>query len=591
MTYKKYAFVLLLFTIGYFSSAQEKAAIRWWNPAQCDYPTVEGQAWTGEVESYYDRLPSRAKGEVRDAVWNLSKHAAGLVIRFRTDASQIKVRYSLGGNLGMPHMPATGVSGVDLYAKNAEGEVYWLRGSRSFGDTTRYDFNQIDAKEKYHNKGREYQLYLPLYNSVTWLEIGVSEGAFFDPIPLKKEKPMVVYGTSIAQGACASRPGMAWTGILQRNMDRPLINLGFSGNGRLEDEVIDLISEIEAKIYVLDCLPNLTPTKDRTVEEVERRIKKSVRTLKQKRPHTPILLVEHSGYSDGGLVSERHAVYTKLNEVLRRSFADLKAEGITDLFLLQKNELNLGVDGYVDGTHPSDLGMQSHADACEQKIREILHEPMGTISTNIPVTQRREPGLYEWETRHQDILQLNQTNPPKVCFFGNSITHYWAGMPKAPIARGEKSWKKHLAPLKVGNFGYGWDRIENVLWRIYHDELDGFDAEQVLVMLGTNNFGMNSDEEIITGLGYVVDAIKAKQPKAKVHMIGIYPRRDQETKVVRINLMIEQMAELYNVSFTDPGKLLLKDDGKIDESLFTDGLHPNEKGYDLLGPIIAEQLK
>ena len=417
------------------------------------------------------------------------------------------------------------------------------------------------------------------------------DGASFDPIPLKKEKPIVVYGTSIAQGACASRPGMAWTGILQRNMDRPLINLGFSGNGKLEDEVIDLISEIDAKIYVLDCLPNLTPTKDRTVEEVEKLIKKSVRKLKQKRPSTPILLVEHSGYSDGGLVSERHAVYTKLNEVLRRSFADLKAEGITELFILQKSELNLGIDGYVDGTHPSDLGMQSHADACEQKIREILHEPMGTISTTMPVTQRREPGLYEWETRHQDILQLNQTNPPKVCFFGNSITHYWAGMPKAPIARGEKSWKKHLSPLKVANFGYGWDRIENVLWRIYHDELDGFDAEQILVMLGTNNFGMNSDEEIITGLGYVVDAIKAKQPKAKVHMIGIYPRRDQEAKVVRINLMIEQMAELYNVSFTDPGKLLLTDDGKIDETLFADGLHPNEKGYDLLAPLIARQLK
>ncbi len=591
MTYKKYVFVLLLFTIGYFSSAQEKTAIKWWNPAQSDFATVEGQAWASEVESYYDRLPSRAKGEVRNAVWNLSKHAAGLVIRFRTDASQIKVRYGLGGNLDMPHMPATGVSGVDLYAKNAEGEVYWLRGSRSFGDTTRYDFNQIDAKEKYHDKGREYQLYLPLYNSVTWLEIGVPDGASFDPIPLKKEKPIVVYGTSIAQGACASRPGMAWTGILQRNMDRPLINLGFSGNGKLEDEVIDLISEIDAKIYVLDCLPNLTPTKDRTVEEVEKLIKKSVRKLKQKRPSTPILLVEHSGYSDGGLVSERHAVYTKLNEVLRRSFADLKAEGITELFILQKSELNLGIDGYVDGTHPSDLGMQSHADACEQKIREILHEPMGTISTTMPVTQRREPGLYEWETRHQDILQLNQTNPPKVCFFGNSITHYWAGMPKAPIARGEKSWKKHLSPLKVANFGYGWDRIENVLWRIYHDELDGFDAEQILVMLGTNNFGMNSDEEIITGLGYVVDAIKAKQPKAKVHMIGIYPRRDQEAKVVRINLMIEQMAELYNVSFTDPGKLLLTDDGKIDETLFADGLHPNEKGYDLLAPLIARQLK
>lgn len=591
MILKKYAFTLLFFICCHFSFSQEKSEISWWNPAENSYPTIEGQAWSSEVESFYDRLPSRAKGEVRDAVWNLSKHAAGLVIRFRTDASQIKVRYGLGGSFGMPHMPATGVSGVDLYAKDSEGEVHWLRGKRSFGDTTSYDFNKIDVKEKYHTKGREYQLYLPLYNSVTWLEIGVPKGASFDPIPLRKEMPIVVYGTSIAQGACASRPGMAWTGILQRNMDRPLINLGFSGNGRLEDEVIDLISEIEAKIYVLDCLPNLTPTKDRTVEEVERRIKKSIRTLKQKRPQTPILLVEHSGYSDGGLVSELHAVYTKLNEVLRRSFADLKAEGITELFMLKKRELNLGVDGYVDGTHPSDLGMQSHADACEQKIREILHQPVGIISTTIPVTQRREPGLYEWETRHQDILQLNKTNPPKVCFFGNSITHYWAGMPKAPIARGDKSWKKHLAPLQVGNFGYGWDRIENVLWRIYHDELDGFDAEQILMMLGTNNFGLNSDEEIITGLGYVVDAIKAKQPKAKVHVIGIYPRRDQEAKVVRINLMIEQMAELNNVSFTDPGKLLLNDDGKIDEALFTDGLHPNEKGYELLAPIIAGKLK
>ncbi|MEQ6118994.1 SGNH/GDSL hydrolase family protein [Reichenbachiella sp. MALMAid0571] len=591
MTYKKYAFVLLLYGLGYFSFAQEKTEIKWWNPAQNDFPTVEGQVWIGEVESFYDRLPQRARGVVRDAVWNLSKHSAGLVIRFSTDASQIKVRYGLGGNLDMPHMPATGVSGVDLYAKNGEGEVYWLRGNRSFGDTTRYDFNQIDGKEKYHDKGREYQLYLPLYNSITWLEIGVPEGASFDPIPLRKEKPIVVYGTSIAQGACASRPGMAWTSILQRNMDRPLINLGFSGNGRMEDEVIDLLSEIEAKIFVLDCLPNLTPTKDRTIEEVEQRIKKSVRTLKEKRPNIPILLVEHSGYSDGGLIGERHAVYTKLNEVLRRSYADLKAEGITELFILQKSELNLGIDSYVDGTHPSDLGMLSHAQACERKIREILYEPIGTMSTTIPVTQRREPGLYEWETRHQDILQLNKTNPPKVCFFGNSITHYWAGMPKAPIARGEKSWKKHLAPLKVGNFGYGWDRIENVLWRIYHDELDGFEAEQVLVMLGTNNLGMNSNEEIIIGLESVMDAIKARQPHANIRMIGIYPRRGQEARVVKINLMIEQIADLNNVDYTDPGKSLLKDDGKIDESLFTDGLHPNEKGYDLLAPLIAGQLR
>jgi GDSL-like Lipase/Acylhydrolase family len=96
-----------------------------------------------------------------------------------------------------------------------------------------------------------------LYNSVQWMEIGIQEGTLFNPLPTRKEKPIVVYGTSIAQGGCASRPGMAWPAILGRKLDRPLINLGFSGNGRLEKEVIDLMIEIDAKLFVLDCLPNL----------------------------------------------------------------------------------------------------------------------------------------------------------------------------------------------------------------------------------------------------------------------------------------------------------------------------------------------
>ena len=107
------------------------------------------------------------------------------------------------------------------------------------------------------NKVITYQLYLPLYNSLEWLEIGVPEEATIHFLALRNEKPIVVYGSSITQGACASRPGMAWTAILERKMDRPLLNFGFSGNGRLEKELIDLISEIDAKIFVLDCLPNL----------------------------------------------------------------------------------------------------------------------------------------------------------------------------------------------------------------------------------------------------------------------------------------------------------------------------------------------
>jgi lysophospholipase L1-like esterase len=583
-----YTFLLVFL---YQFSYSQNTTYTWWNPENSDFPVIEGQAWHGEVESFYDRLPKRAEKDVRKPVWGLSKHAAGLVIRFRSNATEIKVRYGVGGNFAMDHMPATGVSGLDLYAKNGDGQLHWLRGHRSFGDTVKYDFKNILQKEKHHDLGREYQLYLPLYNSVQWMEIGVEDGAVFEVSPLRQEKPIVVYGTSIAQGACASRPGMAWTSILGRNMDRPLINLGFSGNGRLEPELIDLLAEIDAKIYVLDCLPNLGPNEDRSVEEVEKKILAAVKTLKEKRPNTPILLVEHSGYSEGSLNPERSAIPTKLNAALQKTFLQLKSDGVTGLYRVTRSELNLRLDDYVDGTHPSDLGMQAHAEACEKSLRKILNEPMGTISTTIPVTQRREPHLYDWEKRHQELLKMNKVNPPKTSFFANSIIHYWASEPKAPIARGTNSWKKFLDPLKVQNHGFGWDRVENVLWRVYHDELDGLNLDHVIIAIGTNNFGLNSNEEIVIGLESLVDAIAVRQPNAKIHISGIYPRRKQEERVVKLNLMIAQMADLKNINFTNPGAVLLDENGTIDESLFTDGLHPNKEGYEKLAPLIAVELK
>jgi lysophospholipase L1-like esterase len=279
-----------------------------------------------------------------------------------------------------------------------------------------------------------------------------------------------------------------------------------------------------------------------------------------------------------------------LNAALQKTFLQLKSEGVAGLYRISKSELNLGLDDYVDGTHPSDLGMQAHAKACEASIRAILNEPMGSISTTIPVTQRREPHLYDWEKRHQELLKMNKSNPPKVAFLANSIIHYWASLPEATIARGTNSWKKYLEPLKVQNHGFGWDRVENVLWRVYHDELDDLALDHVIIAIGTNNFGLNSNEEIVAGLENLADAITVRQPNAKIHISGIYPRRNQEERVAQINLLISQMANLINVDFTDPGQSLLGEDGKIDEGLFADGLHPNKKGYDLLAPLIAGRL-
>ena len=569
-----------------FCDAQE-TTLKWWNPATEDIPVIEGKGWTGSEISMYSRLPDRAKTNVREAVWNLSRNSAGLSIRFRTNSERIVVRYIVSGNLSMPHMPATGVSGVDMYAKDSDGTFSWCRGRYNFGDTVTYNFSSIDVKEKYHNHGREYRLYLPLYNSVTWLEIGVNDGTSFDVFPLRHEKPLVVYGTSIAQGGCASRPGMAWTTILARNLDRPLINLAFSGNGRLEKELIDLISEIDAQMYIIDCLPNMSRFK---LEETYDRIISSVTKLRQKHPRIPILLVEHDGYADGVLNSKRMETYTLLNKTQKRAYADLLEMGVQQLFYLTKEELGLGMNSFVDGTHPTDLGMKQYAEAYEKQIRKILYEPTGKLSTTIPVTQRREPVNYEWEQRHQEILKRNRQNPPEICFFGNSIVHYWAGEPKASISRGPEAWDQLFAGHTIRNFGFGWDRVENVLWRVNHDELDGFEAKQILLMLGTNNLHLNTDDEILTGLDLLIKTIKNRQPHTNFLVIGILPRRDNEEHIKNLNYRLAQVAGMNEVDYINIGDVLLQTNRKIDESLFTDGLHPNATGYSKLAEAIKPHL-
>ena len=193
--------------------------VKWYDAREIG---VEGKAWE-ETESFFDRLPARAKDLVRSPVWSLSHDSAGMCVRFVTDADAIYARWQLlSDNLAMPHMPATGVSGVDLYVQH-EGRWRWLATGRPEKvDNTACLVQELPPGQ------REYLLYLPLYNGVTSVELGIPRNASlwqkrFDNDCL----PIVFWGTSITQGACASRPGMCHTAILGRWLDRPIINLGF----------------------------------------------------------------------------------------------------------------------------------------------------------------------------------------------------------------------------------------------------------------------------------------------------------------------------------------------------------------------------
>lgn len=221
-------------------------------------------------------------------------------------------------------------------------------------------------------------------------------------------------------------------------------------------------------------------------------------------------------------------------------------------------------------------------------VRLIKISPQ--LNTLVPVMQNRDP-LYNWSSRHAEILALNKTAPPKNVILGNSIVHYWGGSPSGPFTNGSDSWNEWLEPLGVRNMGFGWDKIENVWWRVLHGELDGYSARHVLVMIGTNNLNGNTDGEIITGLANLVLAVRQRQPEANILLAGLLPRRNMESRIAFLNKDIEKLAVSKNLTYVDPGKHLISGDGKIDESLFRDGLHPNAAGYRKLAPEISSWLK
>lgn len=327
---------------------------------------VEGKGFD-DTEAWFDRLPARAKGRVREAVWNLSRHSAGMMVRFRTDATEIHADYELRSpGLALPHMPATGVSGLDLYAVAPDGRSRWVSVVRP----TQREMKLAIASGLAPGM-REYSIYLPLYNGTKRLSIGTPAGTVFEPLAPRSEKPIVFYGTSITHGACASRPGMPHPAILGRSLNRPVINLGFSGNGKLESEVGEFLTELDPSVYVLDCLPNMTG------EEVKARTENFVRQLRQTHPTVPIVLVEDRTYSNAWIRPSLQRRNDTSRAELQAAYQRLLDAGTDRLSYLPGAGLLAG-DDTTDGSHPSDLGFYRQAQAFEPVLRTALKQAAAT---------------------------------------------------------------------------------------------------------------------------------------------------------------------------------------------------------------------
>lgn len=360
-------------------NAQEKASIQidTLDPEMADKkPAADGLAWYDVTEwsvegrilpdqdrkRWFDRLPEAAEKTVTKAVWNLSRHSSGMMVRFKTNATSIHVHYKLlSGNLQMAHMPATGVSGVDLYARDSSGKWRWVQVTRPSSQEVKTKLVSGLAEGE-----REYAAYLPLYNGVESMSIGVAPECKFEALTART-KPIVFYGTSITHGACASRPGMVHTAILGRRFDMPVVNLGFSGNGRMDAAVGDFLTQVDAAAYVIDCLPNMN------ADMVSKKCVPLIKQIREKRPDSPIILVEDRRNTNSWILPTRDKHHTDNHNALQLAFEQLKSESIDNLYYIPGDKLyGSDGDGATDGSHASDLGFMRQADIFAPVLRKAM---------------------------------------------------------------------------------------------------------------------------------------------------------------------------------------------------------------------------
>lgn len=360
--------IMILGTVLTASSAEEagrvtpktEGGIQWFNAA--DWQTG-GQGWSEGI-GHYMRVPDRALDSLPPGYRKYADNTAGLYFLFRTDATSIQIRFRLtSAQLAMEHMPATGVSGFDLYARDEKGEWRWAGINYP---TAREETAEIVGALA--GKMTEYRLLLPLYNGVESLEIGVPEGAVFIAENPDGRKPVFQYGSSIDHGGCASRPGNAYCAVMSRRLDYPFVNFGFSGSACLEPEVAELIAETDPALFLL-------ATFNATSDIVAERGIRFIEIIRRKHPDTPIVLVGNYSVMNRWARPAVDLEYRRKAENVRALYDHFMDAGDENIYLIDTSNFcgeNIDWDGTVDGLHPNDLGMRRYADAVEEGIRPLL---------------------------------------------------------------------------------------------------------------------------------------------------------------------------------------------------------------------------
>jgi lysophospholipase L1-like esterase len=329
---------------------------------------LTGQGFT---ESYvkYGRLPAAMEKKFRPALHGLGTNSAGIAVRFSSNSTAIAVRWTVRDDNAMPHMASTGIKGIDLYSLD-NGKWYYAGTAFPTGKTS----VGIVARNLSGDM-KEYIAYFPLYDGVESVEIGVEQNAVIGK-PVDKRltrrleaKPIVFYGTSITQGGCASRPGMAYPSILGRMLNRETINLGFNGSGQLDFSIAEAISRIDAEAVVIDCLPN------NTAQSVRDSAYRFITHIAKAKPAMKIFMLENPEYPFARFNLKVQQELAETNKEWKTLYATLKKEGFRQIVYIEAHGL-AGDDGEatVDGVHFTDLGFLRYAESLFPYLKKHIKQ-------------------------------------------------------------------------------------------------------------------------------------------------------------------------------------------------------------------------
>lgn len=353
MTIKQYLLLICILIFPFASLAQSNIA----------YFSINAKNIHGKTEDNltFHRLDTLKHRDLPQHIKRLLTNSAGLFVSFSTNSSSIWAKWCVTSSKAASNLTSIANKGLDLYIKR-DGK--WLYAGSGKPNATCNEGNLI---KNMSNQVKECLLYLPLYDETKSLEIGVEEKASFVLTPNPFAKKILIYGSSILQGASASRPGLAYPAILARNTNFNFINMGLSGSAKMEKDVANTIAAIDADVYVLDCIPNSS------AQQIKERTAYLVNSIREKHPQTPIVIIPSSVIGSGSWDQQIATTVKEKNETIKIEYNKLKKAGLKKLYFIDAEDL-IGTDneGTVDGIHPNDLGFSRMLKILEPAVCKIL---------------------------------------------------------------------------------------------------------------------------------------------------------------------------------------------------------------------------